>query len=268
MLGEAPWASSTMINWESVGGAIKSKPLSSFVEESWLFMTIDTSYTATRDSDFKVCTVMAATPDNELFVLDIWSAQCDENTLIKQVFKIADKWHVPSIRPEVVRQSIALYQNLDSIVKQRAVEMVGVSHLPKVVPLKVGMVSKEARIAALQFRFENGLIKFPLPRRMDKHWKDLFDQIEQFNPEVKDGGLAKDDHIDTVAMSGAILKGRIARREEDEQDIRTPEEHIVDGDFKDASGIPFAYRMNKLSVDLLDELGENHGDDQSNPSRI
>ena len=69
-------------------------------------------------------------------------------------------------------------------------------------------------------------------------------------------------------MSGAILKGRIARREEDEQDIRTPEEHIVDGDFKDASGIPFAYRMNKLSVDLLDELGENHGDDQSNPSRI
>jgi len=268
LLGEAPWGSMTSISWLGVGGKERSKPISSFLEESWLFMTIDTSYTATRDSDFKVCTVMAATPDNELFVLDMWSGQCDENTLIKEVFKMADKWHVPSIRPEVVRQSISLYQNLDSIVKQRATEMVNVSFLPKVVPLKVGMVSKEARIAALQFRFENGLIKFPLERRMDRHWKDLYDQIEQFNPEVKDGGLAKDDHIDTVAMSGAILKGRIARREDEYEDDRTPEEHIMDGEFTDPSGIPYAYRMKGLSIDLINKIEDSHGPEESGPSRV
>jgi len=168
----------------------------------------------------------------------------------------------------VVRQSISLYQNLDSIVKQRATEMVNVSFLPKVVPLKVGMVSKEARIAALQFRFENGLIKFPLERRMDRHWKDLYDQIEQFNPEVKDGGLAKDDHIDTVAMSGAILKGRIARREDEYEDDRTPEEHIMDGDFTDASGIPYAYRMKGLSIDLINKIEDSYGPEESGPSRV
>ena len=268
LLGDEPWASMTSISWQDVQGKERSKPLSNFLEESWLFMTIDTSYTATRDSDFKVCTVLAATPDNELFVLDIWSGQCDENTLIKEVFKMADKWHVPSIRPEVVKQSISLYQNLDSIVKQRATEMVNVSFLPKVVPLKVGMVSKEARIAALQFRFENGLIKFPLERRMDRHWKDLFDQIEQFNPEVKDGGLSKDDHIDTVAMSGAILKGRIARREEEYEDDRTPEEHILDGDLTDESGVPYAYRMKGISIDLINQLEENHGSSESGHSRV
>ena len=268
VLGESPWASNTLINWKGVGGTVHSKPLVAFLEESWVFMTIDTSWTSTKDSDFKVCTVMAATPDNELFVLDIWGGQCDENTLIKQVFLMADKWHVPSIRPEVVKQSISLYQNLDSIVKQRATEMVKVDHLPKVVPLKVGMMSKEGRISALQFRFENGLIKFPLDRRMDKHWKELFDQIEGLNPEVKDGGLAKDDHLDTVSMSGSILKGRIGRRQEEVFDDRTPEEHIIDGNYQDENGIPYAYRLNRLDPALLDEIGEESGYRESPPSRV
>jgi predicted phage terminase large subunit-like protein len=267
-LGDAPWASMTMLNWETSKGEPRSKPLSVFLDESWLFMTIDTSWTATRDSDFKVCTVMAATPENELFVLDLWGGQCDENTLIKEVFKMADKWRVPSIRPEVVKQSIALYQNLDSIVKQRATEMVGVDHLPKVVPLRVGQISKEARISALQFRFENGLIKFPLERRMDRHWKELFDQIEGFNPEVKDGGLAKDDHLDTVAMSGAILKGRIARRDGEEEDDRTPEEHILDGDFADEHGTPWAYKLGKIPIELINELGEEYEYRRGPSSRI
>lgn len=267
-LGETPWASMTQINWVNKDGRHVSKPLYHFLDESWLFMTVDTSWTSTKDSDFKVCTVMAATPDNELFILDIWGGQCDENTLIKEIFRMADKWHVPSIRPEVVKQSIALYQNLDSIVKQRATEMVKVDHLPKVVPLKVGMMSKESRIAALQFRFENGLIKFPLERRMDRHWKDLFDQIEGFNPEVRDGGLAKDDHLDTVAMSGAILKGRIAKREEDIEDDRTPEEHILDGDYKDENDVPWAYRLQKIPIELLNELGEEFDERRGNPSRV
>jgi predicted phage terminase large subunit-like protein len=267
-LGEHPHASMTMMNWKNIQGEPVKKPLAVFLEESWVFMTVDTSWTATRDSDFKVCTVMAATPDNELFVLDLWGGQCDENTLIKNIFRMADKWKVPSIRPEVVKQSISLYQNLDSIVKQRATEMVKVDHLPKVAPLRVGMVSKESRIAALQFRFENGLIKFPLERRMDPHWKNLFDQIEQFNPEVKDGGLAKDDHIDTVSMSGSVLKGRIARREEDQVDDRSPEEHIMDGDFSDEFGVPYAYRLNKIDPSLLNEIEDLEDERRDPPSRV
>ena len=258
----------TMLNWKNIHGQQVKKPLAAFLEDSWLFMTVDTSWTATRDSDFKVCTVMATTPDNELFVLDLWGGQCDENTLIKNIFRMADKWKVPSIRPEVVKQSISLYQNLDSIVKQRATEMVKVDHLPKVVPLKVGMMSKESRIAALQFRFENGLIKFPLERRMDPHWKNLFDQIEQFNPEVKDGGLAKDDHLDTVSMSGSVLKGRISRPSEEEVDDRSPEEHIIDGDFNDEFGIPYAYRMNKISPALLDEIEDIEDERRDPPTRV
>ena len=252
--GMSPRESATLLNWKGLDGNTKQMPMADFLRESWVFMTIDTSWTSTGDSDFKVATVMAATPDNELFVLDIWGGQCDENTLIKQVFEIADKWRVPSIHPEVVRQSIALYQTLDSLVKQRATEMFGVAHMPKIVPLKVGMMSKTSRIGALQFRFENGLIKLPLERRMDRHWSNLFDQIEQFNPEVADGGLAKDDHLDTVSMSGNILKGRIHRASGDTEDNRTVEEKMLDGELIDDIGIPLAYKLHTLSPDFVNEL--------------
>tara|TARA_Y100001937_G_scaffold12118_2_gene15307 strand:+ start:38 stop:1276 length:1239 start_codon:yes stop_codon:yes gene_type:complete len=252
--GLSPRESSTLINWKDLEGNTKSMPICDFLRDSWMFMTVDTSWTSTGDSDFKVCTVMAATPDNELFVLDIWGAQCDENTLIKNIFEIADKWQVPSIHPEVVRQSIALYQNLDSLVKQRATDMFGVAHMPKIVPLKVGMISKSARIGALQFRFENGLIKFPLEKRMDRHWSMLFDQIEQFNPEVADGGLAKDDHLDTISMSGNILKGRVNRNPENIEDDRTTEERLLDGELVDDVGTPLAYKLQNISPDFVNEL--------------
>ena len=260
--GIAPHNSMTLINWKGLDGKNKSQPMMEFLKESWVFMTIDTSWTATRDSDYKVCTVMAATPENELFILDLWSGQCDENTLIRHTFEVADKWHCPSIHPEVVKQSFALYQTLDTLVKQRAVEMVGVDHLPKVKALKVGMISKQSRIASLQFRFEHGLIKLPLERRMESHWKQLFDQIEQFNPDVPDGGLAKDDHIDTVAMSGSLLKGRIARPDPENTDDRTPEEHLLDGEYNDAHGIPWAAKTN-ISPELVDAVLAKAVDNES-----
>jgi phage terminase large subunit-like protein len=267
--GLNPRESATLLNWNDQEGNVKKMPICDFLKESWLFMTVDTSWTSTGDSDFKVCTVMAATPENELFVLDIWGAQCDENTLIKNIFQIADRWRVPSIHPEVVRQSIALYQNLDSLVKQRATEMFGVAHMPKIVPLKVGMISKSARIGALQFRFENGLIKFPLERRMDRHWTNLFDQIEQFNPEVADGGLAKDDHLDTLSMSGNILKGRIMRNPEDIQDDRTTEEKMLDGELTDDSGTPLAYKLDSISPGFVNELLTRASEGpETGPSRV
>ena len=116
------------------------------------------------------------------------------------------------------------------------------------------MMSKSARIGALQFRFENGLIKFPLERRMDRHWSNLFDQIEQFNPEVADGGLAKDDHLDTVSMSGNILKGRMHRAPESIEDDRTTEERLLDGELTDEQGTPLAYKLANLSPDFVNEL--------------
>ena len=96
---------------------------------------------------------------------------------------------------------------------------------------------------------------------MEPHWRQLFDQIEQFNPDVPDGGLAKDDHIDTLAMSGSILKGRIGRPQRENTDERTPEEHLIDGNYTDKAGMPWAARIDITSMDqeLVDAILSKEG---------
>ena len=67
-------------------------------------------------------------------------------------------------------------------------------------------------------------------KRHTRPWSHFFDQIEEFNPLVEDGGLAHDDEIDTVAMSKFVLKGTLSKTPNEEADNRTWVERMVDGD--------------------------------------
>lgn len=250
-LALSPHCSTTLINWKDSGGTDKSMPLKDFLQYARVFMTIDTSYTHTTDSDYKVATVMACTPANELFILDMWARQVPENELIRNAFLLADRWRCPAIHPEVVRESIALYQNMETMVRQRATEMMGTSFLPVIKPLRVGMASKQAKIAALQFRIEHNLIKFPLWRSGDLPWSALMDQFAQFNPDAADGGLQKDDHIDTIAMSAFVLKSRPISRlaSTEEEDDRTPLDRIIDGEYQNKAGLYHAHFLDPRTMD-------------------
>ena len=66
-----PSNSQTMMCWYS-GEELKRHTLASVVSSCRLFMAVDTSYTSTKDSDSKVCTLMGVNKDNELFVFDMW----------------------------------------------------------------------------------------------------------------------------------------------------------------------------------------------------
>ena len=254
LVEESPATSDTLLCWVDAQKEEHRVPLWEFLQSSIVFIACDTSFTDTADSDFKVATLMACTPENELFVLDMWGGQTNENALVRAAFSMADRWRSPSIHPEVVREGISLYQSMEALVRQKAQDMLGVLHLPKIVPLKPGMTRKEAKIASLQFRFENGLIKLPLHKRLDRPWRELFDQIEQFNPEVKDGGLAKDDHLDTVSMSNLILRGRAVRASGEIYDDRTPIERVQDGEYRDEHGIPWLSRMDLSKIPAADLL--------------
>jgi predicted phage terminase large subunit-like protein len=263
-MASQPYNSQTSICWDSAG-IQKSRPIREFLQESRLFMSIDTSFTHGTDSDYKVCTVMAATSDNCLFVLDMWAGKTPENELIRQVFRMADKWRVPTIHPEVIRESASLYQQLESLVRQRATEMTGTTHLPRVVPLRVGMMQKEGKISTLMFRFEHGLIKMPLWQRMEKPWRDLFDQIEQFNPEAKNGGLSHDDHIDTVSMSTIIMRFRIPKVGGSDDDQTSSMDLLRKGTLLDPNGIPILASLdfNRISPDDVQHLLVNKESDGS-----
>jgi phage terminase large subunit-like protein len=250
-----PYNSKALICWGDKEQT-RSRPIGEFLQQCRLFMAIDTSFTHGTDSDYKVATVMAATPENCLFVLDMWAGKAPEVELVRNVFRLADKWRVPTIHPEVVRESASLYQQLESLVRQRATEMTGTTHLPRVVPLRVGMMQKEGKISTLMFRFEHGLIKLPLWLKMEKPWRELFDQIEQFNPEAKNGGLGHDDHLDTVSMSTIIMRFRIPSVGGPDAPKAVGLDLLRTGTLLDDNGIPVLATLdfNRLSPDDVNHL--------------
>lgn len=238
---EQPWRSSTLICWQEQQRVpagqepkweLKKMPLHEFLSEyTRVFMTADPAETAGPDSDSRVSTCMAVTPNNDLFVLDMWSKRCQQDPHVKAIFIMADAWRCPTVHPEAIRQGIALYNTLYNIVSQRAMDLAGnVQHLPAIRKFNPGMERKEDKISSLLFRFEYKKIKLPMWKRHAKPWSMFFDQVDEFNPDVRDGGLAHDDEIDSVAMSKFILKGVLAKMPQDEEDKRTWTERMVEGD--------------------------------------
>lgn len=219
-----------------------------------IFMTADTSHTSGKDSDYKVCCLMAVTPMNDLFILDLWAKQGQESELVRAIFEMADKWKCPTVHPESIRQGISLYNALNSLVSTRANDMAGVEHLPKIVKLNPGMAEKQSKIAGLQFRFEHGKIKVPMWRRDQLPWRHLFDQIESFNPEAQDGGLEKDDCLDVVAMSQFILRGRLSKVPGQTQD-KSLFEKLRDGEFfENGQHIGEGLNLDSLSAQQINEI--------------
>lgn len=270
LLETAPHSSNTEIRWQSQSGEHRSMRLRDFLRFARTFMCIDTSYTHGPDSDAKVATVMACTPDNELFVLDMWARQAPESELIRNSFRLADLWRIPTLHPEVVRESASLWQQLEAIVAQRATEMTGTTHLPAIRPLRVGMASKTSKISSLLFRLEHGLLKLPLWRGGDAPWSHLLEQFAQFNPEASDGGLQHDDHIDTLAMSSFVLRSRPISRltPDDPLDSGDPLDRIISGEYVDkATGLPIAFSLDPTKIDA-NKVSQllTHGPTQPNGS--
>lgn len=255
---DRPLHTSTYIAWHELRDGEfhpMRMPLPEFLSKyARIFMAADTSHTATSDSDFKVACLMAVTPQNDLFVLDLWALQAKETAQVKAVFGMADRWLCPTVHCESIREGVSLYNTLHSIVSTRARDMAGTEHLPRIVKLNPGMAEKSDKIAALGFRFEHGKIKLPLWRREQLPWRHLFDQIESFNPEAPDGGLEKDDCIDTVAMSQFILRGRLSKGPSASAD-KTLFERLRDGDFYE-NGVHLGegLDLNQLTAEQINEI--------------
>lgn len=210
-LATSPHQSSTLLCWKHPEtGATERAVLSEFLKSSRLFLTVDTAYTESASSDRRCCTLMAVQKHtNVLFVLDMWSDRKPDHVLTTRALELAQLWRCPSIHIEVVKDSFKLYKRFQSVVSTRLTEEMGLSWVPSIRDLRPGTMTKTAKIETLDLRFEHSLIKLPVWKRYESPaFGRLFEQIEGFNPEADDGGLDKDDEIDTVAMSLLVLKGR------------------------------------------------------------
>lgn len=254
---EEPWKSAGTIKWTDKDGKTQLQAATDFIRSHRLFLTADTSYTQNATSDYKVATVMAINyQTNLLFVLDMWSGQCSENELVRQILKLAYKWRVPTLHPELVRESISLYEGLDNAIRTKMHHEMGMTDWAPGVQKdnKPGNDNKEAKIASLQFRFDTGLIKLPL-WRTDPPFQRLWDQILEYNPSVEGGGVPHDDELDTIAMSRKIIRGRHSSQPIDVPRTETFEEMRARG-VTDYKGLKIGLGINwdKADPALINQL--------------
>jgi len=167
---------------------------------------MDTAFSTGTHSDYKVVGVGALLkPMNTLFVLDMFDTKNRQSELIAEAYRRAVAWRC-SLHPEWAgKQGPEFERHTKQYVRNQSLSE-DVVFVPPVIPHKVGPTPKSAKIAALSDRFERGLIKFPFFRQSDPTWARLFHQIREFNPDVRDGNLKHDDHIDVVQMMDAIIK--------------------------------------------------------------
>lgn len=254
LLMEMPASSTTLICWYDPDGTLNRVPLREFLLQNRTFITVDTAYTENASSDLRVCHNMAITPKNVLFSLDLWSDRKNDNTLLKETFAMAQRWQSRYIFVEVVRESLKLYQRFQGVIQTRMTENYSLAYVPGLEPLRPGTTSKTDKIAMLDARFDHGLIKLPTfkSRTASVPYARLFEQIDSFNPLSPNGGLAKDDEIDTLAMSHFVIRGRLGRRRNEATPTVTIATEIMAGrKHLPGTNVPYAAGLSEIPVDLV-----------------
>jgi len=188
---------------------VREARIADFLRRSFILTIFDTSYTNKAHSDYKACGTFALTPENDLFLLEMWARRCNPEELLDVSFKQADKWFSRVLASEDITAGSAMLDDCERIVESRATEEMGVSHFPNIARLKVGNTPKPTKIASLLWRFTHRKFFLPLFLRGIEPYEMLFRQIEGFNPWSGDdsGGLQNDDCLDICQMTRYVVRG-------------------------------------------------------------
>jgi len=248
----SPKESKAVIRWME-GDLECSAQLDQFLLDCKTFITIDTSKTATVDSDFKVATLMALNKSHDLFVLDMWAGQVGPDRLIKESLQMAFKWGCRYICPEEIEDGIVLARTMKNYLRRLSSAGESLLKVPLVKGFNPGFTRKVTKISALSLRVEHGKIKLPFFARMRKPWFDLFEQFEGFNPDVDDGGLSHDDHLDTVCMSEYIIASKVVKKHQEEIEEQDVLKLMAKGESftKDGTSLATFLDLAKVPVDEL-----------------
>lgn len=186
--------------------------LASLIRRSRVFATVDWALSVSPTSDYSTVVVMALTPENELFVLDVWAGRVLPTALSAQVLSICGRW-----RPSIIGvEAFSAHQHIIAGIKADSLSGSSVipGYTPRIVHVSPHGMKKSDRISSLSARMGDskktiGLLKVLHPdclrmipdtnRRLA--WKMLHQQFSDFSPLSDDGNLQHDDIIDAVSMS-------------------------------------------------------------------
>lgn len=227
------------------------------------FIVCDASDTATRASDYKTAMCLTITDANELIVLDVWGGQCEEDDQIDHVFRMADKWIVPSVHVEDIKAGKHLKEAMSYRVSTRAMDVLGITHLPTIAAFNPGMTDKQTKIKTMRWRFMHGKVKFPWHLRDEPAMIMLLHQLANFHPLAANGGLERDDFLDTLSMMQYVVKGLSSHTGVVEEPEKSDVEKLLAGQTQTRGGMPLLatalHKMGAADIDAALEAIHRNG---------
>jgi hypothetical protein len=221
-----------------------------------------TDYAGTQSatSDFSTVVTLGFQKGTDiLFVLDAWQGKVKDEILINKILDVGLLWHQRIVGIEAVSLQKRFYELAAAFFEERQDKLGGWK--PMMFPIRYrGNISKQSRIAGIQWRFNSHKIKLPSCRKHLKGVRELFYQIEEFNAEARGGNLQHDDLIDSVAMYQEVTRSRGVHQLIEPDVDKTPLQRLIAGElFNPDTGILniSAIRVEDLGREALDKIRNN-----------
>jgi len=228
------------------------KPASELFGQMYRVITFDPARGLTSHHDYSCLAVMGVDSNNCVWLLDMWMGRDNEGALLATIYKYIRKWNPRAVGVESVGMQIQLVDAMKDYLQKVGDE----TRAPRIVPINYKSTTraepKAARIATLEWRFEQGKMKYPSHRSGSWPIKQLYQQTSDFTYDL--ALLSFDDAIDSVAMINYIIHGRGSKEHTPLPD-KTPLQLMKSGQMH-ISGIPIISGLatEEIDSDLLDIL--------------
>lgn len=182
------------------------KPFREHVLPMYRILLFDYGRGLSQYNDYSCIMVIGFDTLNTLWILDMWLGRAKDATLTHLIYEKGLAW-----RPRVIGiEAISIQMSFAEATKEYIDEMEGKNSTPwraRVFPITYpSKVSKQQRIAGMEWRYRPGKIKYPAHLAGKWPFDQLYSQTEDFTMDLT--LLPHDDAIDTLSMCQFVVKNR------------------------------------------------------------
>lgn len=244
-------------------------PYGSAVSAMYRVVLVDYAQEVHDRADYSAIVVIGVDKNDIWWVLDAWQGRGSPAMVAEQVWRHTMRWQAKLVAVEAIGVYQALY---NKVLEDRETVERTLGYMPRVKPIRYPPhLDKSTRISGLEWRFDEGRIKFP--NKIEGVWKVLRNQIDLFTMDGKN--LQNDDLIDAVAILPQILGVKSFKGEsEDAQDRKRLNlaGRLASGNmFDEVSGLPYAGKMpadDILAAARTRQMKEKYADEDDDSRRV
>lgn len=191
----------------------KTGKFNEVVRPMFRILLFDYAYGKTNHSDYSCIAICGFDTTGTMWVLHLWMGRASNDSLMRLIYETGLAWQVRMVGIEAVGMQKDFAEAYEVYAEEQN-ETRNDNWIGRVFPIKYpAKESKADRIAALEWRFNSGRIKYPSHLSGTWPYDQLYAQTSDFTMDL--ALLPHDDAIDTISMSKHVIKtkGKKFRRE-------------------------------------------------------